>query len=66
MERAQLRAAFDQALEHVWEKWEEFGVKGTPWGSPDQVIEETSLTSVEMIDFYTDVGWLRGLTTPHG
>lgn len=66
MGRTQLRASFDQVLERVWEKWDELGVKGTPWGAPDQVIEETSLTSVEMIDFYTDVGWVRGVSQALG
>jgi hypothetical protein len=66
MERAKLREAFDQVLEQIWKHWENWELKGMPWGAPDELIEETSLDSWEMIKFYTDVGWAQGMNQAFG
>lgn len=66
LSRERLRESFENVLEHVWEQWHELGLKGTPWGTADELIEETSLTSQEVIDFYTDVGWVRGVSQSTG
>lgn len=61
-----LRKSFDESLEWIWQKWDEFFDEGTPFGNLNRVFDEMELSSLEIADYYYNVGWTRGVSESTG
>lgn len=64
-DREKLRQRFDTTLEHIWEVWESWDLKGSPFEKLED-IKDTEQESGPIFELYFDVGWARGVSEALG
>lgn len=64
-EREKLKRTFHSTLEGVWETWDNYVGRGTPFRNLGD-LSESDIESQALFDITYDVGWLRGVSEATG